>query len=77
MTPGPTMWTPMVAALLALAACGGGARDVEYAPSRGISSDIAATYANGATTFMRGRTTSVEPLGSMPWLTGDRHQGGP
>jgi hypothetical protein len=62
---------------LALAACGGGARDVDYAPSRGISSDIAATHATGSTAFMKGRTVEVEPLGDMPWLSGERHQGGP
>jgi hypothetical protein len=67
----------MLATGLALAACGGGARDVDYRPSRGISSDIAATHTNGSTSFMRGRTVEVEPLGDMPWITGERHQSGP
>ncbi len=68
---------PTLAAFLTLAACGGGARDVDYRPSRGISSDIAATHATGSTASMKGRTVEVEPLGDMPWLTGQRHQGGP
>jgi hypothetical protein len=67
----------VLAACLALAACGGGARDVDYAPSRGISTDIAATHATGSTSVMKGRTADVEPLGDMPWLIGERHQGGP
>ena len=67
----------MLAAGLALAACSGAARDVDYAPSGGISSDIAATHATGSTAFIRGRTVDVEPLGDMPWLIGERHQGGP
>ena len=42
-----------------------------------ISSDIAATHATGSTALMKGRTVDVEPLGDMPWLTGQRHQSGP
>jgi hypothetical protein len=67
----------MLAAGLALAACAGGARDVDYRPSRNISSDIAATHTNGSTALMRGRRVEVEPLGDMPWLTGEQHQSGP
>ena len=71
------MVVPTLAAFLALAACGGGARDVDYRPSRGISSDIAASHATGSTALTKGRTADVEPLGDIPWLTGQRHQGGP
>ena len=77
MTKSTAVLVPALAALIALGACGGGARDVDYRPSRGISSDIDATHANGSTSIMRGKTTTVEPLGDMPWLTGERHQTGP
>jgi hypothetical protein len=71
------MSMPALFAFLVLAACGGGARDVDYRPSRGISSDIAATHATGATSLTRGRTESIEPLGDIPWLADQRHQEGP
>ena len=77
MTKSSPIGTAVLAAALALAACGGGARDVDYRPSRAISSDIAATHATGSTALMKGRTLDVEPLGDMPWVTGQRHQGGP
>jgi hypothetical protein len=77
MTESTAVLVPALAVLITLGACGGGARDVDYRPSRGISSDIDATHASGSTSFMKGRTTYVEPLGDMPWLTDERHQGGP
>jgi hypothetical protein len=77
MTKSSSIATAVLAGGLALAACGGGARDVDYRPSRGISADIAATHATGSTAFMKGRTVEVEPLGDMPWLSDQRHQGGP
>jgi hypothetical protein len=76
MTESTAVLVPALAVLIALGACDG-ARDVDYRPSRGISSDIDATHANGSTSLMRGKTTYVEPLGDMPWLTDQRHQGGP
>jgi len=76
MTERTAVLVPALAVLIALSACDG-ARDVDYRPSRGISSDIAATYSNGSTSLMRGRTADVELLGDMPWMTGQRHQGGP
>jgi hypothetical protein len=66
-----------VAVLFLTSACDIGAREVDYRPSRGISADIAATHATGATSLMRGMTTEGEPFGAMPWQLGQRHQGGP
>lgn len=58
----------LVAAVLSLAAgCDIGAREVDYRPSRGISADIAASHATGATSTIRGRTTEGEPVGAIPW----------
>lgn len=70
--------SPVIVAvmLVAIAGCGG-ARDVDYRPSRGISADIDATYQTGATTLMRGRTTRTEPYGSFPWQLDQRHESGP
>jgi hypothetical protein len=63
-----------LAVLALLAACGGGARDVDYSPERGISADIAATYATGPTSMQNyGETTDMEPYGSIPWQAGQRH----
>jgi hypothetical protein len=64
------------AMLVTIGGCGG-ARDVDYRPSRGISADIDATYQTGATTLMRGRTTRTEPYGSFPWQLDQRHESGP
>ncbi len=77
MTEGTAILASVLVAFLVLAGCGGGARDVDYRPSRGISSDIAATHATGSTSLMRGKTENVEPLGDIPWLTDQRHQSGP
>jgi hypothetical protein len=64
-----------LAALALLAACAGGARDVDYSQERGISSDIAATYATGPTSMQNyGETVTMEPYGSIPWTAGERHE---
>lgn len=66
------------AALLALlAACSGGAREVDYPPERGISADVAAAQPQGATSLYPGMNAGLglrEPLGAIPWQLGERHQ---
>ncbi len=63
-----------LAVLALLAACEGGARDVDYSQERGISADIAATYATGPTSMQNyGETVTGEPYGSIPWTAGERH----
>jgi hypothetical protein len=66
----------LAAVLLCAVACNG-ARDVDFRPSRGISADIDATHETGASSLRHGMTRENEPLGAMPWLLGQRHQGGP
>jgi hypothetical protein len=70
-----TRWLGLMAALVLLAACAssGGARDVDYTQERGISADIAATHAEGASSLDRGETVTGEPLGAMPWTLDERH----
>lgn len=68
------MRVPGLLLLLALLpACSGGARDVDYPPERGISADIAASHASGATSTYLGRTIGGEPLGAFPWTLDERH----
>jgi len=67
-------WLAPLALLAALAGCGGGARDVDYPPERGISADIAATHATGANSSDLGRTLTGEPYGSIPWTASERHE---
>ena len=60
--------------LLALAACDGGARSVDYPPERATSSDIGATLNTGPTAAHPGITSSGEPIGALPWEINERHQ---
>jgi predicted small lipoprotein YifL len=66
----------LAAMLMPLAACGG-ARSVDYTPSRGISADIDASRETGAGLEQRGMTTRTEPYGALPWQLDERHQNGP
>ncbi len=52
---------------LALAGCDSGAREVDYSPQRGISSDISSSLEHGPTATSPGMTGAQEPLGAMPW----------
>ena len=63
-----------VLALLLVAGCANGARDVDYTPDRGISADIDATHARGSTDINPGVTETGEPLGAIPWQIDERHQ---
>lgn len=72
-----TVWSDSLAAmvlLLGLAGCGGGARDVDYPPSRGIDADISATRSTGPTGDDLGRLQRNEPYGTFPWNADERHQ---
>lgn len=60
----------LIAALFLVAACGAGARDVDYSRSRAISADTAATQEEGSTSRWHARTTAGEPVGSIPWQMG-------
>jgi hypothetical protein len=63
-----------LAVLAVLTACVGGARDVDYSQERGISADIAATYATGPNSLQsHGESLSGEPYGAVPWAAGERH----
>lgn len=57
----------LLAPLVVLIGCGGGARDVDYTQERGISADIAATHATGPGSLDRGETVTGEPVGAIPW----------
>ncbi len=64
------------ASLLALAGCAGGAREVDYPPSRGISADVAAGMPQGASSLYPGMTVgagATAPLGVLPWQLDERH----
>ncbi len=64
----------LMAVVALLAACSGGARDVDYSQQRGISADIAATYATGPTSMQDyGETTRMEPYGAIPWEAPESH----
>jgi hypothetical protein len=52
---------------LALAGCGTGAREVDYTPQRGISSDISSSLDHGPTATSPGMMGAQEPLGAKPW----------
>ncbi len=67
-------WFGALAALVLLAGCTGGARDVDYTPERGISADIAASHYAGPTSLYPGGFERGEPLGLVPWQTDERHQ---
>jgi hypothetical protein len=65
-----------LAASLALAACSGGARDMEYTQARGINADIAASHEQeGPTALYPGAsfTNHREPLGVYPWQLDENH----
>lgn len=65
-----------VVALVVLAGCAGGAREVDYPPSRGISADVAAGMPQGASSLYPGMNVGsggVAPLGVLPWQIGERH----
>ena len=57
-----------------LAACGDGAREVDYSPQRGYSSDIASALNHGPTASRPGMEGAEEPLGAMPWEIPDSRQ---
>lgn len=64
----------LLAVLALLGACSGGAREVDYSQQRGISADIAATYATGPSSMQNfGETVGMEPYGAIPWASGERH----
>lgn len=66
----------VLTALLALAACGGGARDMEYTQARGIDADIAASHEqDGPTALYPGAsfTNHREPIGVYPWQLDEKH----
>lgn len=67
-------WFGAATALLLLAGCTGGARDVDYTQERGISADIAASRYAGPTSLYPGMNENGEPLGLVPWQLGERHQ---
>jgi hypothetical protein len=75
MTPSRTL-PLLAAALIALAACGLGARDVDYSRDRGISDDISATHDRGPTPLRPGEAQRDEPLGAYPSTLDVRHQPG-
>ncbi len=63
-------------ALVVLAGCAGGAREVDYPPSRGISADVAAGMPQGASSLYPGMNVGsggVAPLGVQPRQIGERH----
>ncbi|HEX7970383.1 MAG TPA: hypothetical protein VF502_19325 [Stellaceae bacterium] len=62
-----------LAAALALAGCGGGARDVDYPPSRGISADIDASHQTNSPIIKRGDRLRSEPYDAFPWQLDERH----
>lgn len=63
-----------LALLTGLALCGGGARDVDCPPERGVSADISASHFNGPTSAYPGMLQREEPLGVFPWNLDERHQ---
>ena len=62
-----------LAAALAIAACGDGARDVDYPPSRGISADIDAAHQINSPAINRGDRLRDEPYDAFPWQLDERH----
>jgi hypothetical protein len=60
-------WLGLLAPLVLLVGCVGGAHDIDYTQERGISADIAATHATGPSSLDRGETVKGEPVGAIPW----------
>ncbi len=61
---------------LAAAACGSGARDIDYPPARGISSDIDASHQTNPL-IIHGARLRSEPYDAFPWRLDERHQSTP
>ncbi len=65
----------MAVTVMAVAACGNGAHNVDYPPGRGISADIEATHQTNPL-ITRGLRLRSEPYDAFPWQLDERHQSG-
>jgi len=66
----------LAATAIVLAACSGGAREVDYSPQRGYSADINAALNHGPTAAQPGMLAREEPIGAIPWRSHDRNPNG-